>query len=235
MPEPLTAEALEAAFIRSRDMHGSLAERLQAFADVVREASPTFADEVDRLVERLELTGIGENSPAPGEPMPDFVLPDQHGQLVHLESLLKEGPVAVVFQRGHWCPYCRINTDALGKAQAEIHARGGQIISIVPNLQQFAAALGEDAKQQIPILVDMDNGYALSLNLAFWVPDEKRRMMIAAGWDIAPYQGNQSWMLPIPATFVVGTDGKVKVRHIDPDYRKRMATEDLVAAFDSQQ
>jgi hypothetical protein len=83
------------------------------------------------------------------------------------------------------------------------------------------------------ILSDIDGGYALELNLLFRVGDEKREAMRASGFDIAPYQSNESWMLPIPATFVVGRDGLVKARHIDPDYRHRMETDDLLAALKS--
>ena len=49
--------------------------------------------------------------------------------------------------------------------------------------------------------------------------------------SLPQYQGNDSWMLPIPATFVVGQDGRIKARFVDPDYRKRMAIEDLIAAL----
>ena len=43
--------------------------------------------------------------------------------------------------------------------------------------------------------------------------------------------GSDTWLLPIPATFVIGTDGEVKARFVDPDYRKRPAVEDLIAAL----
>jgi peroxiredoxin len=59
---------------------------------------------------------------------------------------------------------------------------------------------------------------------------DERRFMTAAGWDVSPYQGNESWTLPIPATFVVGRDGRVTARFIDPDYRKRMEIDDILAA-----
>ena len=59
-------------------------------------------------------------------------------------------------------------------------------------------------------------------------------MIAEAGWDLPAYQGNAAWMLPIPATFVVGTDGKVKARFVDPDYRKRMAIEDMLEALRSE-
>ena len=77
----------------------------------------------------------------------------------------------------------------------------------------------------------MDNGYALLLNLAFYVGDEKKTFMSAAGWDITPFTDSDAWTLPIPATFVVGRDGLVKARFIDPDYRKRMDIGDILAAL----
>ena len=71
------------------------------------------------------------------------------------------------------------------------------------------------------------------LNLAFLVDDEKRRAMIDAGWDFSPFQGNTNWTLPIPATFVVGRDGLVKARFIDPDYRRRVDTSVILETLKS--
>ena len=225
------AEALEEAFQHCRDLDASLNERLDLFADSVRALSPAFADAVDRLVVRLQKSGAGESAPQVGDPMPPFHLPDEAGHLVSLDELLSRGPVAVTFHRGHWCPYCRLNTSALAKAQKEIEADGSQIIAIMPDRQQFAEEIKTESNARFPILTDMDNGYALSLNLAIWVGAEMERMIAAAGWDIPNFQGNTSWMLPIPATFVVGKDGKVKARFVDPDYRKRMAIEGMIAAL----
>ena len=63
-----------------------------------------------------------------------------------------------------------------------------------------------------------------------WVGDEKREAMKDSGFDIEPYNGNDTWMLPVPATFVVGRDGLVKARYIDPDYRRRMELDAIVEA-----
>lgn len=225
------SELLEAAFIQSRDMDASLAERLQAFADQVRAMGAVFQDSVDQLVARLRAFEVGEHAPKPGEPMPNFVLPDENGHLVSLEGLLERGPVAVTFHRGHWCPYCRINTKALVEAQDQIAAAGGQIAAIMPDRQHYTAQLQAESDAGFPILTDFENGYAMSLGLAFWVGTEMQALMTQAGWDVAPSQGSDTWLLPIPATFVVGTDGIVTARFVDPDYRKRMAIEDLVAAL----
>jgi peroxiredoxin len=165
--------------------------------------------------------------------MPPFHLPDEAGRIVSLEQLLSKGPVAVTFHRGHWCRYCRLNTNALVQAQREIEDEGCQIVAIMPDRQQFAQKFKTESQARFPILTDMDNGYALSLNLVVWVGAEMERMISTAGRDIPSYQGNTSWILPIPATFVVGMDRKIKARFVDPDYRKRMAIEDMIGALRS--
>jgi len=231
MNGPQLSELLEDAFVECRDMDASLADRLQAFADAVRDMGEVFQTSVDALVARLREHEVGERAPKPGDPMPNFVLPDQRGHLLSLEELLKHGPAAVVFHRGQWCPYCRINTKALSEAQDQVAAVGGQIVAIMPDREHYTSALRENSGATFPILTDLENGYAMSLNLAFWVGAEMQAMMCQAGWDVAPSQGSDTWLLPIPATFVVGTDGLVKERFVDPDYRKRMAIEDLLAAL----
>ena len=111
--------------------------------------------------------------------------------------------------------------------------RGAELVAITPEIERFNKELRSAVSARFPVLSDMDNGYALMLNLAFYVGDEKKRMMKCAGWDIAPYNANENWTLPIPATFVVGTDGLVVARHIDPDYRKRMDVDAILTAVEA--
>jgi peroxiredoxin len=221
---------LEQAFQRIRGMDASLNEQLQVFSDAARTRRPEFAEAIDRLVARLRESGAGDSAPKPGEQMPPFHLPDENGHLVGLEQLLTNGPIAVTFHRGHWCPYCRININALSRAHRKIAAGGGQIIAIMPDRQRFVSELKLAGQVPFPILTDMDNGYALSLNLVIWLGAELQNMLKDLQ-DIPDFQGNDSWLLPIPATFVVGPDGRVKARFVDPDYRRRMTIEDLLAAL----
>jgi len=160
------------------------------------------------------------------------LLPDDCGHMVSLNELLTQRSVAVTFHRGHWCPYCRININALAQAHQEIAAEGGQIVAIMPDLQKFVAEFRSESKVPFPILTDMDNGYALSLNLTIWVGAELQKLMEGRR-NLPVFQGNSSWMLPIPATFVVGRDGRIRARFMDPDYRKRMAIADMLAALRS--
>jgi peroxiredoxin len=227
------AKTIDEALVVCRDMDASVNERLSCYAEAVRRFTPPFAAAVDRLVDRLKTAGAGEAAPQPGDPMPPFVLPDEDGHIVSLEELLRKGPVAVTFHRGHWCPYCRINVNALVKAQHEIAAEGGQIVAIMPERREFAAEFKSEAKAPFPILTDLDNGYALSLNLVIWVGAEMAKLLAERSRDLPTYQGNDAWMLPIPAAFVVGTDGIVKARFVDPDYRRRIDIDDMLAALRS--
>jgi peroxiredoxin len=226
---PADAERLKLAFIRCREMDGTLNEQLQAYATAGREIFPAYGEAVDRLVVRINENGGGENAPRPGEPMPPFILPDESGRLVALPSLVEQRPVAVMFFRGHWCPYCRLNVRAVIKAYDRIKALGVDVVAIMPETQEYAAKFRAEAGAPFPVLTDLDNGYALSLNLAIWLGAEIARLL--SYLDMAGFHGNDGWVLPIPATFVVGRDGMVKARFIDPDFRRRMAIEDLLAAL----
>ena len=226
---PTDTERLRQAFLRCREMDGTLNEQLQAYAAAGREIFPAYGEAVDRLVVRINENGGGEDAPRPGEPMPPFVLPDESGRLVALPSLVERGPVAVIFVRGHWCPYCRLNVRAVIKAYDRIRAIGADIVGIMPETQEYAAKFKTEAGAPFPVLTDLDNGYALSLNLAIWLGAEIEQLL--SYLDMAGFHGNDGWVLPIPATFVIGRDGIVKARFVDPDFRRRMAIEDLLSAL----
>jgi peroxiredoxin len=136
-----------------------------------------------------------------------------------------------MFYRGHWCPYCRLNVRAVIEAQDRIAALGAQTVAIMPEVQAFTEKFKSDANAPFPVLTDLDNGYALSLNLAIWLGTEIQQLL--SYQDMANFHGNDGWVLPIPATFVVGRDGMVKARFVDPDFRRRMEIDDLIAALGS--
>ena len=227
---PADAERLRLAFLRCRDMEAPLSERLDAYAAAGRDIFPAYSDAVDRLVARIHANGGGENAPRPGEHMPPFLLPDETGRLITMHSLLAQGPLAVMFFRGHWCPYCRLNVRAVIQAIGQINAAGGHVVAIMPETQAYSAKFKTDAAVPFPVLTDLDNGYALSLGLAIWLGPEIQGLL-SPMQDMPAFHGNDGWVLPIPATFVVGRDGVVKARFVDPDFRKRMAIDDLIAAM----
>ena len=163
--------------------HGRLAcaSSCEAYAAAGREFFPAYGEAVDRLVARLNENGGGENAPRPGEAMPPFLLPDETGRLVSLTSLIEHGPVAVMFYRGHWCPYCRLNVRAVIQAQDRIRALGAQTVAIMPETQEYAEKFKSEADAPFPVLTDLDNGYALSLNLAIWLGSRNPAAAVISG------------------------------------------------------
>ncbi|BAQ18661.1 peroxiredoxin-like family protein [Methyloceanibacter caenitepidi] len=230
MPET-QFETLEDAFAYCRDLDASLAERLRLFSDASRALHPEGQDVVDGLAERLRASDAWAAAPAPGDLMPKFALPDETGHIVRLDDLLESGPAAITFHRGHWCPYCRISTRALAEVQDQIASEGASIVAITPEREAYGARLKSDSGIRYPVLADVDNGYALSIGLAIFVGAQVEAVMRQAGRDLPSYQGNDGWLLPIPATFVVAQNRQVVTRFIDPDYRRRMAVDDLLRAL----
>jgi peroxiredoxin len=104
------------------------------------------------------------------------------------------------------------------------------MIAMSAETQAFTRALRDEARARFPFLTDLGAGYALSLNLAVWIDETMSKMIDRTGWNIPSFQGGGGWILPIPAVFVIGRDGIVAARHVDPDYRRRMDLDELLAA-----
>jgi peroxiredoxin len=230
-PPKTRAEALAAAAA----LAAPLSERLAAFFEMTRPFRPEVHAAYLRIIQRLEALRLAEIGPKMGEPMPDFILPDRDGRLVTLEALLRDGPVVLCFNRGHWCPYCQLALRALAAAHDEVRRLGGQIVSIVPERAQFSRKMTADYGLPFRVLSDVDLSYALSLGFVYWIGTEMKAIYDEIGVDLANYQGNGNYFLPLAATFVVAPDGSVADRHVEPDFRNRMDIDRMLAALEKLQ
>ena len=161
--------------------------------------------------------------------MPPFLLPDGRNRLVTLDDIVRDGPAVISFNRGHWCEYCLIELTAFREALNEFALHGARVVSIMPESQAHISAM--DHHDAFTIVSDIDNGYALELGLAIWLGDDVRRLYLEHGLELQKYNGNDTWFLPIPATFVVGKDGRIIDRYVDPDFRNRMEIADILSAL----
>lgn len=226
-----SAPTLNEAFDAVCMMDAPLTERLQAYSDKLRELNFPFAEAYDDLVAKLIEGRVGAEAPAVGEIMPPFALPSRANTLLDLDSFIAKGPVVISFNRGHWCPFCKIELKTIARYHEQIADRGARVISIIPDHQQFADEFPSDILENVTVLSDIDHGYSLSIGIVMWLGDRVSELMRGRGYRLEEYQGNDGWFLPLPATFVVGTDGRILARHVDPDFRTRMDVDDILAAL----
>lgn len=222
---------LAEAFGEICKMDAPLNERLAAYANTLHDLNFPFSEAYDDLVARLKAGGIGAQAPLVGELMPPFQLPALPHRLVSLQEILSAGPAVISFNRGHWCPFCKIELSTIADHHDEILSHGGQLVTILPDRQKFARQLPEGVLRSFLVLSDIDNAYALSLSLALWLGERIAQLMQGRGHRLSEYQGNDGWFVPLPATFVVGTNGRVLARHVDAEFRQRMEIAEILEAL----
>jgi peroxiredoxin len=207
----------------------NLSSRLSTYRRESGLRRPDFARAYDELVERLNVIDRGEVGPQLGEAMPQFNLPDENGRLVALASLLRSGPVVISINRGHWCPYCKLDLRSLAEINGEIERLGARSIAIMPDSAEFTESYATRNSLPFPVLSDIDLGYSLSLDLIFWVGDQIGELYRQAGVELEKYHGNHAYFLPMASKFIVGRDGLVKARQVNIEFRERMEPADIIA------
>lgn len=167
-----------------------------------------------------------------GQIVPDFELPDARGGSVRLSDRLASGPAIIVFYRGQWCPYCNLHLAEFNKRLQRIKEAGGSLIAISPQTADNSLSTAEKNELGFSVLSDRDNLVAEAFGLAFDFSEELRATYKGFGVDLALYNGEKRWRLPIPGTFVIGRDLSVRAVWADPDYRVRAEPDDVLAALE---
>jgi peroxiredoxin len=209
-----------------------LSDRLAAMRARLAQNRPQISDAYDRMVERLRQSGAGAGAPAAGGNLPAFALTDTNDLLVTSADLTADGPLVLSFYRGSWCSYCDSELTALRDAHAAIVERGGRVAVVSGEVGGRGGAVKRDHGLPFDVLCDADLGVALAFGLVFRVAPEVREIYQHLGYDLARINGNPSWFLPIPATFVVARGGRIAAAFVDPDFRYRMDPVDILATLD---
>ena len=167
-----------------------------------------------------------------GERAPEFSLQDPAGNLVSLRDLLAKGPLVLSFYRGVWCPYCNLELQALQASLSAITARGANLVAISPQTMANSRKSQRDNKLDFPILSDVKSEIANAFGIRFALPDYLAETYKAFGNDLAVVNDDPAWVLPMPARYVIGTDGIIAYAEVNPDYTRRPDPSELLPVLD---
>jgi peroxiredoxin len=208
----------------------SLQDKLDAFkADFEgNKAPPQVVAVMHRATADLIASGQAERALKAGMKAPDFALPDAHGGTVRSAELLKKGPLVLTFYRGVWCPYCNMDLQAIEATANEIRALGASLVAISPQTAPSRRKSERENELSFPILSDHGNALANQFGLRYRLPDELIAVYKGFGNDLAIGNGEDSWTLPMPARYVVGTDGTIDYAEVNADYTRRPDPSELL-------
>ena len=207
----------------------SLQEKLDAKKDAfTASASADKVEAFNRGVELVAQSGVMESAAQVGDQAPNFNLINVYGETVSLEELRAKGPVILVWYRGGWCPYCNIQLMAMQDALPAIKAAGGQVVAISPELPDNSLTTAQKDSLEFVVLSDPGNEAARKFGIVYTLPDEVKTIFLEGGLDLAEWNGEDAWELPLSATYIIDTDGTIRYAYLDPDYRKRAEPQELV-------
>jgi peroxiredoxin len=174
-----------------------------------------------RAVAELKQQELAARSLGKAATAPSFELPDHNGRLVSSASLLKMGRLVVCFIRGRWCPFCVGQMEAMNAIATEITADGASLVAVSPQAEKQAYFMHDQHKFAFPLLVDARNKVARQFGLVYRVPAEQQSIYRRTFVNLPFVNGDDSWELPIPATYVVDRDGTIVFASAKEDYTDR--------------
>lgn len=211
-----------------------LADSIKSFQD---ELIPTIPqDTLNTMMSELEAlvaAGIAEKSINQGEVFPEFELPNANNDLRSLNGLLSQGPLVISYYRGAWCPYCNLEINALQKHLPDIIAAGGQLVAISPQTPDKSSDQITVSELTFEVLSDAGNKLAKDCGLVFTLPEALRPIYQSWQIDIPGFNGDNSYELPVPATYIVSTDSKIHYAYANMDYTKRLEPSIIIEQLES--
>ena len=166
-----------------------------------------------------------------GETAPAFKGQDAAGRPMELRQLLKKGPVVLYFYRGQWCPYCNKELSQLQDSLQVLTAKGAQVVVVTPETPANIDKTVAKTKAAFPIVHDQNLVIMKSYRTAFTVDEATAQKYKGFGVDLKQANGLDANVLPVPATYVIGRDGKIKFAFFDADYRHRASVRQVAQAL----
>lgn len=181
-----------------------------------------------RAVADLKAKQIAARALPVGTVAPAFALPDQNGKTVSSADLRSQGPIVLFFIRGRWCPFCVGQMEAMNLALPEIQRSGASLVAISPQTVKQAFFMADQHKLRFPLLSDTGNKVARQFGVAYSVPDYQKEVYRRVFVNLPFANGDESWELPIPATFILARDGRVIFSSANEDYTQRSEPYEII-------
>lgn len=208
-----------------RPLRDILGERKEAIAKYVPgETQAIHARSVAEL-KRQQLTA--KILPV-GARIPPFQLPDSDGRSVSSSDLLAKGRLVLCFIRGRWCPFCVAQMEAMNLVLPEIEKAGATLAAISPETVRQSFFMHDQHRLRFPLLSDAGNNVARQFGLNYRVSDEQQGLYKRTFVNLPFVNGDESWDLPIPATYIVERDGTVFYASANEDYTERPEPAEIV-------
>ncbi len=186
-----------------------------------------------RVVDQLAATNAAGSALPVGASAPPFELPDHNGKPVSQSSLTSNGLAVLFFFRGRWCPFCIAQLEAWNRLMSAVSRAGIAVAAISPMTPHQSFLTRDQHRLEFPLLSDAGNQVARKFGLVYSVPDEQRLTYRRTFVNLPFVNGDESWELPIPATFVVDRAGTIVYSSANADYTVRPEPLEVLSAVET--
>jgi len=212
----------------ARTLEDILAQRKKLIAQYVpAETRAVHA----RVVSELKARRLALNSLPRGVQAPTFVLPDHSGHSVACSDLLARGRLVLCFFRGRWDPFCCAQLEALNRILPQIERSAASLAAISPQTGRQSFFMAEQHRLRFPLLIDAGNHVARQFGLVYRVPAEQQTIYRRAFINLPFVNGDESWELPIPATYIFERDATVLYAWANEEYTERVEPAEILEAL----
>lgn len=189
------------------------------------------AAKMDQATAELAAANPLTAMPAVGDIAPKFELANQSGTIVSLDELIATGPAVLVFYRGVWCPFCSLTLRAYEQYLPDLRTMGASLVGISLQTPDDSLTTAQRNALTYQVLSDLGAKVSRAYGLTFRLPEYLRKSYRELGHPLPAFNGTDDWELPIPATFVVDSDGIIRFAEALPDYTYRTNPADVMAAL----
>jgi peroxiredoxin len=204
--------------IDARPLREIYAERKELIAKYVPvETQNIHAQAVAELKQR----NFVANALRVGAKAPSFELPDHNAKPVSASDLLAKGRLVLCFIRGRWCSFCVGQMEAMNLIVPQIEQSGATLVAISPQTVKQSFFMHDQHKLRFPLLSDAGNKVARQFGLTYRVPAAQESIYRRAFVNLPFTNGDDSWELPIPATYIVDRDSTILYASANEDYTER--------------